>query len=194
MRIFLRNIQILKKSIGFNWIRHKKIYINIIYIRLRLSTLSWSYVRRLHMYCVYVYMCIKIYILYFRICITRVSQLRMVNFLPWTGQKRKDCVPTKFFLRPYACMNMNIVARKRYFQTNNATREAYVFYLIFLFLIIIRLPNSSALLSWNVLHSNVRENRSFYHFFFFLFLRWFLRLIQWMQKIFAHTLIFRSFK
>lgn len=117
-----------------NWIRldstfKKKIYIyiNIIYIRLRLSTLSWSYVRRLHMYCVYVYMCIKIYILYFRICITRVLQLQMVNFLPWTGQKRKDCVPTKFFLRPYACMNMNIVARKRYFQTKKChTRSIYL--------------------------------------------------------------------
>lgn len=157
MRIFPKKYRFWKTE--FDWIRHLKkniyIYINMIYIRLRLSTLSWSYVRRLHMYCVYVYMCIKIYILYFRICITRVLQLRMVNFLPWTGQKRKDCVPTKFFLRPYACMNMNIVARKRYFQTNNVIREAYIFYLIILFsfLIIIKFLNSSVLLNWNVLRN-----------------------------------------
>lgn len=138
---------------------------------MRLSTLSWSYVRRLHMYCVYVYMCIKIYILYFRICITRVSQLRMVNFLPWTGQKRKDCVPTKFFLRPYACMNMNIVARKRYFLRQTMPHAKHMSSIWFFFLIIIRFLNSSVLLSWNVLHSNVRENRSFYHFFFFLFFK-----------------------
>lgn len=41
------------------------------------------------MYCVYVYMCIKIYILYFRICITPYVIIAMVNSYDELGRNVK---------------------------------------------------------------------------------------------------------
>lgn len=41
------------------------------------------------MYCVYVYMCIKIYILYFRICITSYVTVTMVTFYHEPGRNVK---------------------------------------------------------------------------------------------------------
>lgn len=68
------------------------------------------------MYCVYVYMCIKIYIhiyiFYTFVSVWSVCHRYDDNFLPWTGQRRKDCVPTKFSFDRIACMNSR---RKKFF-------------------------------------------------------------------------------